>query len=225
MNQTLPISLKLRAGHAQLEASARRADLLAAIEQSNRKARLANLPDHLDPEIIDPEKALAFRAGLSRLPAQLLQPLSGRTLLLNYPDLLVGASAPTDPSTFAQPFKLEVVDVQGDVVLARTLTQVDCRLARARLAEAKARLNGAELEVRQLQARLPELSGAPEKEHATLLALSTARLRRFALAQVWEQNARLCLDCPGAGPTDRQDWEAATHAVADYAQPRSSGMP
>jgi hypothetical protein len=221
----LPVPLTLRVGHAEINPASGRTALLAAIEQSNRKARLENLPDHLDPEIIDPRKALALLNGLSRLPRQALRPLAGRILLLNYPDLMIGASAPTRPETFDQPFKIEVADVQGNVVLARSVAKVDCALARERVAEARARLRSAQEEVEGLDSRLATVSGTPDQEHDTLVSLSKARLRRFVLAQVWRQNAQAWTNCPGADNAANDDLAAAAQAVDSYLVPRSTGMP
>jgi len=222
---SLPIPLKLRVGHAEIDPASGRAALLAAIEESNRKARLADLPDHLDPEIIDAEKAVALINGLSRLPRQALQPLAGRILLLNYPELMIGASAPSRPETFSHPFKLEVADVQGNLVLARAVAEIDCALARERAAAARDRLRSVQAEVEGLESRLPAVAGEPDKEHDTLVALSKARLRRFALAQAWQQNARAWTNCPGADSAAKDDLEAASQAVDSYVVPRSSGMP
>jgi hypothetical protein len=221
----LPVPLTLRVGQAEINPASGRAALLAAIDESNRKARLEDLPDHLDPEIIDPEKAVALLNGLSRLPRQALRPLAGRILLLNYPDLMIGASAPSRPETFSHPFKLEVADVQGNLVLARAVAEIDCALALERAAAARERLKSVQAEVERLESRLPAVAGAPDKEHDTLVALSKARLCRFALAQVWQQNARAWTNCPGADSGAKAALEAASQAVDSYVVPRSSGMP
>src|SRR4051812_795618 len=100
----LPMGIKVRAGHTVVDGAAWRAGLPAALEKSNRRRRLEGLPDHLNPQIIDPDKASAFLEALARLPAAALEPLAGRALYLNSAGLMLGVSAPTRPATFAEPF-------------------------------------------------------------------------------------------------------------------------
>ena len=221
----LPLGIKLRAGHAVVDGQAWRAEWPALIEQSNRQARLEGLPDHLNAEIIDPAKTGAFLAALAKLPGAVLRPLAGKTLYLNYPGLMLGASAPTRAATFAQPFDIEIADVQGDVVLARLVLGVDCDLARARAAEARECIRSADAEVKALEAQLPAASQTPDKEREVLLSLSAARRRRFAIAQVWRQNAEAWLRCSETDSAAKADLEAAASAVTSYVVPMGGGMP
>jgi hypothetical protein len=222
MNETvsLPLDIKLRVGHAVLNNPVQLSDLAAAIDKANAQVRLENLPDHLNPGIIDRDKAQAFVDALSRLSEDSLKPLSGQALLLDYDGLMLGASAPTLSATFAQPFKIEVVDVQRSAVLARVSAQPDCDLARSRVAEARARVKSLEEEVKRLES---QSSATPDA--ATLSVLSAARLRRFAAARAWEQNARAWSDCPQADSNSKTDLADATRAVSAYAVPSGRGMP
>jgi hypothetical protein len=217
------MNIKVRIGRAVLEADHGNSELSAAIGESNRKAHIEGLPDHLNPEVIDVEKAKALLAALPKLPAEELKPLMGRTLFLNYDGLMLGASAPTRPAAFGQPFKIEIADVQGDVVLARLTLSVDCALARERSTEARTRLKTAEDEVKTLEKRASSASGT-DQERDILSSLSAARSRRYALARVWEQNARTWAACPGADSAAKSDLKSASRAVGSYAVPSSSGV-
>jgi hypothetical protein len=220
-----PIAVKLRAGHAVVDGTAWRADLPALIEQSNRKARLDGLPDHLNPEIIDPEKAAAFLAALAKRPAAALQPLAGRTLFLNYAGLMLGASAPIRAATFAEPFEIEVADVQGEVVLARLILRVDPVLARERATEARVRIRSADAEVKALEAQLSATPGTSDKEREVLVSLSMARSRRYAIARVWLENAEAWVHGAKSDSVAKADLEAAASAAKSYFVLSGSGMP
>jgi hypothetical protein len=222
---SFPSDIKLRVGFAVVDGPAWRAELTPAINESNRKARLEGLADQLNPAILDAEKVAAFLAVLPKLPAETLRSLAGRTLSLDSAGLMLGASAPTRPATFAGPIRLEIEDVQGDVVHAGLILQVDCARARERAAEARARIKTADDEVKALEARLPAASGTPDKERETLLALSVARRCRSAVAYVWQKNAKAWTECDGADSAAKADLAAAARAVDSYALPLGSGMP
>src|SRR5436305_895065 len=85
----LPLNIKLRIGHKVLDSATWRSELSNAMEEANRKVRIANLPDHLNADVIDREKASAFVAGLQKLPAETLKPLAGKTVFLNYHELML----------------------------------------------------------------------------------------------------------------------------------------
>jgi hypothetical protein len=220
-----PTDLKLSVGPAVVNGPNWRSELPPAIDQFNRKARLEGLPDHLSPGIIDAEKAAAFLTALPKFPAETLRSLAGRTLSLNAGGLMLDASAPTRPATFASPHKLHIDDVQGNVVHIRLDLPIDCALARERAAEARARFKPADDEVKALEARLPAVSGMPEKEREILGPLSMAKRRRSALTYVWQRNARAWAGCPGADSAAKADLEAAVRAVESYALRLGSGMP
>jgi hypothetical protein len=221
---TYKIDFKLRAGHDSVAASGDRAAILGLIEQSNRGNRLDGLPDHLNPDVIDPQKAEAMIAALARLPAEMLRPLEGRALYLNSAGLMIGAAAPSRAASFAEPFGFEIADVQGDTVLARLTVRTDCPLAQQRAAEARARIAAANDEVGSLEAGLPAISGT-DKEADALGALSAAKSRRFAIARAWRQNAEAWTKCASADPAAKADFEASLAAVKSYIVPPGSGMP
>ena len=222
---SLPANIKLRVGAAVVNGPAWRAELPPVLDQANRKARLAGLPDHLNPAILDPDKTTAFLTALPKLPAETLQSLAGKKLSLDSGGLMLGAAAPTRPATFAGPLKLEIIEEQGDVVHARLILQVDCALAKERAAEARGRIGPASDEVKALEARLPGVSGKPDKEREILDNLSTTRRRRSALAYVWQKSAKAWTECPGTDAAAKADLAAAQAAVDAYAMPLGSGMP
>jgi hypothetical protein len=216
---SLPANIKLRVGHTDLNSPLRLSDLAAAIDKANAQARLEGLPDHLNADIIDREKAQAFVIALPRLPDDSLKPLSGQKLFLDYGGLMLAASAPIRPSAFSQPFKIEVVDVQQSAVLARVTVQPDCDLAHQRADEARAQVKSLEETVNRLEAQ------SSASDPATVSALSAARSKRFAAARAWEQNARAWAACPQADSAAKAGLAAAARAVDAYAVPSGRGMP
>jgi hypothetical protein len=211
-----PLGFKLRAGHGLVEAAADRAAIRAVIEQSNGQHRLEGLPDHLNPEVIDPAKAEALIAALAKLPSDKLKALAGKALHLNYGGLMIAASAPTQPSAFAEISGLKIADVQGDTVLARVSPKIDCALAQSRAGEAASRIAAANDEVKSLEAK---------QDSAAYEALSVAKARRFAIAQAWRDNAEAWSKCPGADAAAKTALKSAKSAVKAYLAPPRSGMP
>jgi len=220
---TSPLDVKLRVGSKVFPLAGWQQDLPAALEASNARVRIAGLPDTLNPEIMDREKAEAFLAALPKLPAKARKAISGKTLYLNYPDLMLGVTAPARAAAFNGKFTLEVADVQGDLVLARSRVAVDCGLARDRAAEAREKVRASEDETKEMEAKLPKVTGSPE-EKELLTALSNARSRRFALAVVWRENSQAWAACPDAPPAAKSDLKAAQKAANAYAVPGPSGM-
>ena len=113
--------------------------LSAAIEESNRAARSAKVPDQLNMDVIDPEKASAFVAALQTLPPDTLKALAGKTVFLNHEELMLASAAPTLAAGFRDGSKFAIADVRGDLVLLRFLGPVDCKLAQTRASETRAR--------------------------------------------------------------------------------------
>ena len=222
---TIPADIRLRIGATVVNGPKWQEELPAPLEQYNRKVRLEGLPDHLNPAVIDPEKVAAFLKALPQFPAESLKPLAGRTLALYSAGLMLGTSAPTRPAMFTGPMKLEIVEVQGQVVHARLVLKADCELARNRAAEASARIGPASDEIKALEARLPAVAGTPEQERDVLAALSVARRRRSALAYVWQKNAKARAECDSTDATAKADLEAAVRAVDIYGMPLGTGMP
>lgn len=222
---TIPTNISLRIGATVVNGPKWQEELPAPLEQYNRKVRLEGLPDHLNPAVIDSEKVAAFLKALPQFPAESLKPLAGRTIWLDYGGLLLGASAPTRPAMFTGPMKLEIVEVQGQVVHARLVLKVDCDLARNRAAEASARIGPTSDEIKALEARLSAVAGTPEQERDVLTALSVARRRRSALAYVWQKNATARAECDGTDAAAKADLEAAVRAVDLYGMPLGTGMP
>ena len=210
-------TLLLRAGHDVVPA-AQTAAVAAAVEASNRAQRIGDLPDALNPGIIDPAKATALLEALHKMPADALAAIGNKALYLNSPGLQIGATAPTTPASFARPFRLEVVEVQGETVLARATVVVDCDVARRNVGEARARLADAEQRVKALEAK-----GGGDR--VALIALSDARAQRFAIAKTWRQNASAVMQCGGDGAAAQADLTAAEQAVKTTIVAPRTGMP
>jgi len=221
---TSPLDVKLRVGFKVFALVGWKQDLPAALDESNAKVRIEGLPDTLNPEIMDREKAEAFLTALPKLPAKARKAISGKTLYLNNPDLMLGVTAPTRAAAFNGEFTLAIAQVQGDLVMARSMVAVDCGLARDRAREAREKVRASEDETKQMEAKLPSVSGSPDKEKELLTALSNAKSRRFALALVWRENSQAWAACPDAPKTAKSDLKAAQEAAKTYAVPGPSGM-
>ena len=207
--------LRIRVGHAVLDASDATA-IAAAVAASNSAERIEGLPDALNPGIIDPAKAAALLASLRGTAANTAAVLAGGALYLNAPALRIAATAPTTAASFAQPFRLEVQEVQGDTVLARATVAPDCDLARAQAAAARASMAAAEQAV---TASERQNSG----DSAALRALSDARARRYAIAQAWRENAAAMVEC--GDEVAAADLRAAERAARVTLVPPHTGMP
>jgi hypothetical protein len=129
----------------------------------------------------------------------------------------IGVTAPTTLASFAQPFQLEVEDVQGETVLAHATVSVDCDLARTHVGQARAGLAKAERTVKALE-------GAGGNDAAALRAVSDARAVRFAIVQTWRENAAAVVQCSG-GAAAQADLAAAERAVQATIVPPHTGMP
>ena len=216
------IGFNLRVGHETVAAGAPREVLLAAVAQWNRASAIEGLPSHLNPEILEPEKVAALLDALPRLPAKQRQRLTGNHVLyLNAPGLMIGASAPTSPASFAAPFEIRVIERQHDLLMTRATVPVDCELARERAREARERIAGAAGEVKALEAK----TGSADQKPDLLESLSQARSRRFAIASVWRQNAQAWTRCEKTSREAARELKAAAAAVKSYAVPPSTGMP
>lgn len=216
-------TLRLRVGHEVVDSGSAQG-VAEAVAVSNRAHRIDGLPDALNPGIIDPAKAEALRVALPRLPEESLKPIAGRALYLNSPGLLIGTAAPTTPASFEQPFWLDIVDAQGETVLARATVSIDCDLARAHASAARARFGAAEQDVKTTEAQKAAAAGR-SNEAAALRALSGAQARRFAIAQVWRTNASAVTGCDPRDQAAKADLAAAEQAVrATVVAPRT-GMP
>ena len=219
-----PIGFQVRLGHSQLAPATTMAALRAAIDASNRGFRVEGLPDALNPDVIDPDKAAALLLALPTIARKSPQLLAGRELLLTHGPLQIGSADPTTAASFARPFDLEVVDVQGETLLARSTVLPVPEMARLHAAEAREKLRAEKELIALLEARL---SGAADvgQQRKLLDDLTPAQWRRSALARAWLINARAVSDRPGAGAAAKAETDAALKAVNDDVLPSGTGMP
>jgi len=213
--------LRVRVGRVTVDA-ADAPGVDAAIAQSNARLRLALLADALNPSIIDPAKAHALLAALAKLPASALAPLGGHSLYLNAPDLPIKTTSPTTPASFAQLAGIAAADVQGDTVLVRLRIKLDCDLARTQAAAARQALDAIKPVVAQYQAARDAATG--EAEAQALHDLSAARLRRFAIAGAWAENAAAASACAPGDAQLRAENAAAQRATSEFAVPSGGGL-
>ena len=219
-----PIGFRVRIGHTVLPATTERDALRAAIEQANRGYTQPGLPDALNPDVIDADKAAALVAALPAIAKLAPQVLAGRELLLSHAPLRIGAADSTTAASFAQPFELQVVDVQGETLLARSTVPLVPEMARARAIEAKAQLATENERIRPLEARLHAAAGAVDRQRAVLDELTPALQRRSALARTWWSNARELSKAPDADAAAKAEAAAALKAVDEYLLPGGGGM-
>ena len=185
--------LKLRIGFVTVDAS-HADEVSAAVEKSNVRQRLPGLPDTLNPGVLDPVKIVALISAIAKMPADAKSPVADHTLYLNGGDLGIGASAPTTAASFAKSFSLAAIETENGLVTARANVAPDCELAKSRAAEARHQFGHAEHEVQALTAKRDGAAGKPEEGEA-LRALSGAKSRRFAIVQVWQENAAAVVAC------------------------------
>lgn len=213
--------LRVRAGRVSVDATDTSA-VDAAIAQSNAKLRIALLADVLNPSIIDPAKAHALLAALAKLPASALAPLRGHSLYLNAPELPIKTTSPTTPGSFVHLGGIAAADLQGDTALVRLRMRLDCDLARTQAAAARPALDAIKAVVAQYQAVREAATG--EVETQALHDLSAARLRRFAIAGAWAENAAAAHACAPGDAHLRAEHEAAQQALSEFAVPSGGGL-
>jgi hypothetical protein len=207
-----PISL--RAGQHTLELPVNgpvAAEQVAVlVEAANATARIAGLPDTLNPGVIDPAKATGFATGLFAQQPAVRARLDGKTVWLNWEQLGLSTAAPTRSDAFAAGFDLMVDDVQGDNVLAHTNVPIDTGLAKSRTAEAEHAVAAAHAEVQRLEAA---------GDSAPAGALGQARLRRSAAARAWRINARAWASAVPQDAAAQASTAEANRAARQYAMP------
>lgn len=198
--------LRLRIGSETVGVASADA-VAAAAAKANAARRLDGLPDVLNPDLIDPAKLTALLARLPDAAAPHRRVLARRALFVDPAGLRVGTSSPTTPASFAEGLALEIDDADGDPVIARAVVAVDCGLARTRAAEARAHLDGVAREVADLEAR------------RDVRALPPARLRRYAVARAWRDNAVAASRCAPDDAAAKADRDAAEQAARSFAVP------
>jgi hypothetical protein len=197
----------LTVGEQKVSLSQAGSSLGSAIAAHNARARITDVPDTLNPAIIDPVKAERFATGLSRQTPDTLARMSGHELMLNGQDYGIGAAEPTRPEAFGT-FTLVIDETQGRNLVAHTTVPADVELARARAKQAEAALRTAEAAVRELEAA--NVGG--EK-------LSNARRRRAALALAWRTNAGAVAKAIPSDAAAKSSYDAAQKAARDYMMP------
>ena len=167
-----------------------------AVEQWSKKQHSAALADEFNPAVIDMAKFDAFVAALTPETEAVLK---GRPLALDARNLRIGASAPTAPSSFVAPLTLTVLAEYTDSVSARANATTLCGAARTRAGASRVLTRQAEQDVAAAQAR-----GDSGTE---------ARVRRWAVARVWEENAEAAAACAPDDGTLAADRDAARSAA------------
>lgn len=168
----------------------------AAVERWSARQHSRAIPDELNPAVIDLAKFDAMVAALGPDAAALA---GGRPVALDPRRLGIGASSPTTPASFKSPLQLHVVREYTDSVAVQAAFTVDCGLARARANAARAMTREADAAVRAAQTGHD--SG------------TEARVRRWAVARVWEENAVAAAACSPGDAELVADSEAATKAT------------
>jgi hypothetical protein len=211
-----PLAVGVRIGHTVLPPTATMGALRLAIEEFNKRSRLPGLVDELNPEVIDVDKALALMTAVPALAKKSPKQFAGLELSLSSGSLQIGSANPSLLASFAKPFKLEVVEVKGTSLLARTTVPLMPQLARKRSTEAQRQLVIENQLIEPLEAKLRAAPDLAEQKRAILDELTPALWRRSALARSWLDNARFLNEQPGAGVAEKAEVEAARKAVTDY---------
>jgi hypothetical protein len=199
--------------------------ILAAIEPENRRARLAGLPDELNPIVLDPARARAFLEGLPRLPEAALAGLAGRHLHLGTEGLGLSTSSPIEPEAIARGFALSLSEGDaGRVVQPELAAEVHPERARELATRARAEVEARDREVAEIQRERarPGLSG--EEQGLLLGARTRAAWRRFAAAKVWETSSRALSALDPGDRAAAADAREAGLAVDRFVTPPWTGM-
>ena len=190
----------------------------AAIKTANAKVRLAGLEDALNPWLIEPARAMALLEALARLPATERGKLGGLPIALSI-GLPVMATSPTTMAGFAGLTGIAAVEAHGTASVVRVAMPLDCDLARRQSEVARSALERMELEVAALEQRM-RLPGGDRTD--LLHQLGAARLRRFALATTWRENAVADQACRPGDRGAADGLMAAEEKLARYAVPGGS---
>jgi hypothetical protein len=220
-----PIQVGVRIGHTVLPPTATFKALRAAIEQSNSRFRLAGLVDELNPDIIDVDKALALMAFVPTFAKKAPKRFASRLLYLSNGGLRIGSADASMAAGFFGPFKLEVEEVKGELLLARSTVPVVPQLARERSTQAQSQLAAENARIDQLEVAMQAAPEASEQRRAMLNERTQALWRRSALVRSWSANAELLNRQLGAGAAAKAEVEAAEKAVKKYLLVGAGGMP
>jgi hypothetical protein len=179
-----------------------------AIAAANEAGRMPGLDDGFNPRIIDPAKALAFLAALTKSPGDLQTRLAGRALDLDALHLRIGTSSPTTPASFTTAPFIQVTMEHPLAVSARAVVPVDCAAARQRATEARRLTEATQAEVRKLR----------------FAAQTEAKQRRFLLSHVWLDNADAVLSCTPDDKAAAADRKAADKTMNAAIVPTGGSM-
>lgn len=191
--------------------AATEASLRTSLRANAEHVRLPDLPDDLNPMVLDPARVAAFIEGLVRLPDQVLKRLEGRWLSLGAEELYLSAASPVPADVIAGGFDLVFADEDGTVVQATMRVPLRQAYAQDVAARARAALAEFEAEVAALEA-----SGANPS------ALMPAKWRRFAAATVWRIAARALTE---VSFKFRAELKHAKDAVRRYLTPPWASLP
>ena len=214
-----PAALMVRVARVTVDAWNAEA-VAAAIARANVAERREDLPDDLNPWMIDPAKATALLAALAALPSPGFSQLHGHALYLDAPDLPIMMTSPTTPASFAGLMGIEVAEFQGEIALVRLRMPLDCAIALTQLAKARTAMAAIATEVARLEKQRSTASG--DAETKALHDLSAARSRRFAIASAWHENAAAASGCAPGDARAMDEMNAAQKARSDFAVPTGS---
>ncbi len=216
-----------RAGHAEIPPSREAsASILEAVERSNRGARLAGLPDELNPVVIDPSKVQAFLSGLPKLSDESLKKLRGRTLYLNDPALLLHSASPVTVDALRSGFQLAVPEgAASRIAPAHMIVPIDFTLARERATSAKQMMETFDDEVVSLEKKHRKESIDGKEEADLLKALSNTRAKRYSTATVWRDLTAALARKEPKNKALQAEAQAAKKTAARFIVAPWTGMP
>jgi len=169
-------------GHDIHPSESATAEVMAAVEGSAKSGRLDGLPDDLNPAVLDKGKVSAFLSALSKVPPSTLERLRGSTLYLNDPRLKLYAYSEAAAAALSQGYTLDVMAaVPGELAQAHLEVTIDPKATRARASRAKHAMEEADRAVAGLE------KGSPNPDSASLVALSSAKRKRYAAATAWRE--------------------------------------
>lgn len=225
--QAYQIQLELGSVRVGGETDSPLEELLLACESLNTSARIKDLSDHLNPNLIDPAKLIAFLRYFPHLPANSLAQFSEQTILLEDEALSLSRIDPISPESFEAGFELNITEWMYDTIMILKLRIVkDADMAKTLIQEAKQVLTQSSQEIESLEESRFRIQGDdPQTLRSILDDLSHARMRRSALATTWLRNAKALAQLHPDEDSYQEDMQKAQSAFdLFYEQPPMGGM-
>ncbi|MDX1908576.1 MAG: hypothetical protein SF053_16180 [Bacteroidia bacterium] len=195
-----------------------------ALQDFNTSRQVAGLDPRLNPELISPEKTLAFLAYLRTHPGDVGM-LHQKTVYLPAADLLLGEGTGVTAADLAAGFTLTLPDDTATLVMP-ILHPVgyDASYCQTLSQQAHLAFEAAHQRCQALETQTAALPDTDPGYRPALDALSLAKYHRFATARIWYLNQRLVVQAHPEDATAVATLREAEAATQLYVAPPRTGM-